>query len=112
MIDAVDLIAAQHLQNAMVQLQGAPQVVPERLLDHDPGPGAFRLAVYEVGSTKSFNDWFEEIGIGGKVEEAISGQACGFFDGMEVVGYLWHAIGLQQVGRLIEDACRELVPGI
>ena len=68
-VDPEDLRLLEDLEHPLVQLAGRGQVVPERLLDHDPGP-RFRRPM-QTGGTKLLADDRKELRRGREVEQSI-----------------------------------------
>jgi hypothetical protein len=76
-IDAEDLILAQHAKDAVVEKLRRRKVVTEGLLDHDAPPigrGAVRVRMLacEAGCPKLLDDGLEETVGDGEVEDDVS----------------------------------------
>jgi hypothetical protein len=106
-IDPEDLLFVEHLVHGPVQLAGAGQVVPERLLDHHPGPlSGPHLA-------QSPDDDREPGGRSSQVEEPPSLRACRLVDPSEVPNK-WLEAGrvverASEVGQRVGERLRDLL---
>ena len=79
MVDPVDLPLVEHGADGVVHLAGRLEVVADRLLDDDAGPGRHQLRRPELGA-----DGAEEFRTDGQVEGA-NALLAAFQDGLEVV---------------------------
>src|SRR5579884_3306956 len=112
-IDAEYLILAEYLEQIRIQLLGAGEVAPKRLLDDNPGPR--RLLLIRRDQTclpkHGRNKW--ENGRGRReVEDPVALGAPFLVDLLEQFRQLPVVVQIGEIGRLEEQAVRKAVPDL